>query len=441
MMKMRLLSLSLLFVLSYNAFAQEENDTIAPMNFNPQIGFFQKVYSDEKDPRFMVSDSKDNFKFGVGGTLLLTGFYDIDGAVDNRGFSIYSIPIPTDYCGNFGLMVSNSRVNFKVVGTVMGKPLVSFLEIGVDKNTTNIKLRQAYLSYGGFTIGHTYSMFNDLDGGVMTVDLEGPNTSVGKTHPLIAYRHNIGRHLSLAVGVETPAFEEFTEKIDVKDVNNPDSVLFHFDKDFQQMPDFTFHIKYKSYFGHVQFGALFRTLYYYVSDKPDTYEKYYGKDRSEFAYGFALSSNINITKKLVLAVQGVGGRGISEYINNISSAHIDLLAKRKIGENCDYGNPVIATPIIGGYAGLQYSFTDKITTSAVYGQIHIFREDGYQYSDNFEDGSYFAINAFYSVDKYLRFGLEYLNGYKRVYEITDNNNVAHHDGKSSRFDISVKYSF
>ena len=440
-MKARLPLFFLLFALTFSVFAQNENDTVIPMNFNPQIGYFQKVYSDEKDPRFMVSDSKDNFKFGVGGTLLLTGFYDIDGAVDNRGFSIYSIPIPTDYCGNFGLVMSSSRVNFKVVGTVMGKPLVSFLEIGVDKNTTNIKLRQAYLSYGGLTIGHTYSMFNDLDGGVMTVDLEGPNTSVGKTHPLIAYRQNIGRHLSLAVGVETPAFEELTGKIDVKDVDNPDSVMFFIDKDFQQMPDFTFHIKYKSYFGHVQFGALFRNLYYYTSDKPDTYETYHGETYSKFAYGLALSSNINITKKLILAVQGVGGRGISEYINNINSEHIDLLAKKKIGENYKYGDILIATPIVGGYAGLQYSFTDKITATAVYGQIHVFREDGYQYTDDFERGSYFAVNAFYSIDKYLRFGIEYLNGYKRIYEVTENNDVVHHDGKSSRFDISVKYSF
>lgn len=430
----KILLFSAFFVVAMTAFSQR-NDTIAPQTYNTNVGYFQKAFSDESNPRFMVTDSNDNFSFGVGGLVSFVGYYDIVGAVMSRDFSIYKIPTPTDYSGHFGFSASSSRLNFKVVGQLLGRPLVSFLEINVN-NSDQMKIRHAYLSYGGLTIGHTYSIFMDLDNGIMTVDLEGPNTSITKRHPLIAYTLPVGRHWTLAASVEKPSFCQFDDdkfiEIDVSE--NEKKYLMN---DFQQLPDFAFHAKYKGKIGNFQIAALLRNMYYYMDSIPDAVE-FEGKTRSCFGYGLALSGSVKITKNLLFSGQIMGGRGISEYVANINDNGLDLLVEydKKTGKVKNYNSPLIATPIVGGYVGVQYNFSKKFVASAVVGDIFILKDDEVTYNNNFKSGVYAAGNLFYIVDKYLRFGLEYLYGTKHI-----NYNDSDIYGEAQRIDFAVKYTF
>lgn len=63
------------------------------------------------------------------------------------------------------------------------------------------KLAHAYVTYRGFTIGHTASLFEDGAAAPPTIDDEGPCGLVG-TNNLIDYTHSFGKQFKAGVGVE-----------------------------------------------------------------------------------------------------------------------------------------------------------------------------------------------------------------------------------------------
>ena len=83
--------------------------------------------------------------------------------------------------------------------------MAGFIEFGAGTSGNAINLRHAYFSYGGLTVGQTWSLFMDLSAGSETVDLEGPNTQISSRHPLIAYTLPLGKSWKIACSAEMPS--------------------------------------------------------------------------------------------------------------------------------------------------------------------------------------------------------------------------------------------
>lgn len=389
--------------------------------YNPERGFFQKVHTDRGEPHFMIEDSKTGFRFGVGGTIHFTGFYDFSGAVNDNTFSTWYIPVTTPKNGQFGLSMGSSKINLKAVGKVGKQDLLAFFEFGVGANDNFFKIRNIYMSYAGLTIGHTYSIFMDLAAGPMTVDLEGPNTQISLKHPLIAYTLPIGKHWTIAASVERP------------ELGTVEDDALGLSPETQKVPDFAAHVKFQTDKGHIQLAGLFRTLYFYQQNINQTDPGV----QHRFGYGLALSGTAHITKKLSFSAQAVGGVGISQYVQDLSFSQMNLQRVKDPQGHIT----MVPPPIIGGYASLEYDWSPHFVSSIIYGHTHLFYYQGYDYLEgdiqDFNYSDYAAANFFWNVNDDFTMGIEYLFGHRC--NLSDQ--WRHYHGYAHRVDLMVMYNF
>ena len=54
------------------------------------------AFEDPAAPRFLFLDKKGRVALGIGGYVKGVGMYDVNGAIDDNGFTTYEIPVPFD---------------------------------------------------------------------------------------------------------------------------------------------------------------------------------------------------------------------------------------------------------------------------------------------------------------------------------------------------------
>lgn len=424
--------------------------------YHPELGYFQRAYSDKGDPRFMFTSEDNNFEFGVGGQLRITAFTDFNGSVYHNRFSTWEIPVPTDKSIHTGINVATSKVFFKGRAKFGKHKLISFLQLGSNESN-QITLSQAYFSYGGFTVGKVYSFFMDLTAGVQTVDLRGPNTGVDQAHALIGYTAELGKNIRVGFSAESPDFHVTQyERLGICEES-------------QNIPDFAAMIKWKAPFGHLQLSGLIRSLSYWSYDTkmPDTWskaevDKSHGSTKHSLGIGGAFSGRVNINPNLFFTFQTIFGKGIQQYIEDYADTNMDLVPTRiNAGTNDEHYN-MKTLPLWGGYLGAQYNVNDKLSCSAIFGIVSMDIKPIEKFSwvhdtyTNFESDckyydykhtSYLAINAFYHLNNYCTIGFEYLNGLRwqrdrtydpdNFYPLTGKTNI----GVANRIDMMFSYAF
>ena len=400
--------------------------------YTPEQGFFQKAFTDKGDPHFMISDNKGNFKFGIGGNVHFTFFYDIYGSVDDNAFTTAAISVPTDKTNQIGFSKGGSKLNFRAIGKIGKRNMLGFIEFGVGTSGNVINLRHAYFSFGGLTVGQTWSLFMDLAAGAQTVDLEGPNTQIACRHPLIAYTLQLGKSWQIAFSAEMPGLSYAFDKM--VGLN----AVYSIEEEFQNIPDFVIHGKYKGDIGHVQVGAIFRYLSYYNYD----YVTREGYTERRFGWGASASGSLFIAKKCIFSGQFFIGKGIASYVNDLAAAQVDLVKMTNIytGE----ANMETA-PMTGFYVSLQALWSAKLSSSFIYGYTNLFQYKNQRYGDEdrfLKSTHYAAVNLFWEIHPDLTIGAEYLFGMKNLrYYGSEPVDKSELSGMANRLDFMLNYSF
>ena len=426
--------------------------------YNPERGYFQKAFSDKGDPRFMITTEDGKFEFGVGGEIDINAFGDFAGSLDNSEFSTWDINVPTYYSSHIGIMSAGSKLFFKGRAKFGRHTLISYVELGANEEM-DVSMKQAYFSYDGLSVGRTHTFFEDLAAGVQTVDPRGPNTSIAKCHPLVGYTFDLGKHFTIGAAVEQPGFA----------INDYTNLGLY--EEYHTMPDFAARFIYHDTFGHLQFSALVRQLSYWGVDGPykDISKLTYIDDSNGTAYhktgyGFALSGTVNLTPKCFVTFQGLYGRGIQQYIKELNNTGIDLIPTRINADDPDNMYYRMRTvPAWGGYAGLQYNWSKRLSTSVVYGMVGMdlnpvsnltwggnISETEYEQECKLYDyrrTAYLAVNAFYHLNDYCTFGIEYLHGGRwernRLYDpaLSHPLQPGTSRGDANRIDLMFSYAF
>jgi len=252
--------------------------------------------------------------------------------------------------------------------------IVSFVEAGFNGPNNAFRLRHAYISLLGLTVGQTWSTFMDLQAGPPTIDGEGPNNQIASRHPLIRYTYYYKDKLQVAAAAEFSEIlmGEYKEYERFKGVYNQP----------QRIPDFAAHIKFSGKFGHVQLGGIFRVMNYGDSTQ---------SKKSVFmpGGGVSLSGTFNLWKNAMLYYQLDGGRGIASYIQDLSIFNLDLLPAFRQSQKMN------TVWMYGGYLGLQQYWTKKLHSNIVYGITKLETPSG--------NGSVFEKNApwYYKYGQYL----------------------------------------
>lgn len=380
------------------------------------IGMFydtrQLHFQDPRAPRFLFVDRKGKVAFGVGGYVKVTASYDFDGAVPNRDFLTYDIPVPGNPAerNQFQMDATTSHLFFKLVGdnSVLGKYTVFIDGDFRAGQNYGFRLDQAYVQARGFLIGQTWSTFVDAAAAPPTIDYEGPTGMTSVRNVMMRYTFNMGKHWQMALAAEAP------------------SVTCTLDGDYnaainQRMPDIPFYIQYGWNGGHdhIRASGLLRGLSY-----RDLVAQ---RNRSVLGGAVQLSGVTHITRKLSLYYQGVYGYGYGEYLNGLNDEGFDLIP------DPDTQGKLYAPETLGYVAGLQYAFSPKFFISASYSQSRVYSKQGALSPDSYRYAQYIVGNAFYNLTSDCSIGIEYLYGRR--------SNLNREDGQANRINTMIRYNF
>lgn len=361
--------------------------------YNAFIENAPKRFNEPGAPRFAIKGKNNLFYLGIGGVIKGVGLFDWGNPVDDpNDFVTADIPFDTP-AGNGGklqgsLGQSKIFINFIALPGTDNK-VGAYISGKFSGNGGAFKLNHAYITYRGFTVGHTASLFEDGAAAPPTIDSEGPCGLVGVTNNLIDYTHAFGKRIKVGVGLEISSVS-MTLSSRTRDVS-------------QRIPDIPafFQYSWDDENGWIRFSALMRNIQYrdLVSDK----------NRNKTCWGIKMSGSTPVgSTPLQVYYQAAYGRGIGGYIQDLAGLGLDLSPDAASPGRLD------AVKAWGAYAGLQYTFSPKVFASVSYSQDRA-------YADRYADGStpwdeqykyaqYLSANVFYTIMPGLQCGVEYLHG-------------------------------
>ena len=369
-------------------------------------------FQDPRAPRFLFMDKEGKVALGIGGYVKGTMSVDMDGISDNLDFVTADIPAPpqTTMRNQFQMDASTSRIFLKLVGndTKVGDFTV-YLETdfrGKNGHQYDLRLRQAFIQFGGWKVGKARTTFADAASSPPTIDFEGPSGSVSTKNTMIQYSHQFGKHWSTAMAIETPSASYTTDK------NLSESIK-------QRIPDIPTYIQYAWDGGksHIRLSNLFRFLSYRNLEQGD----------NKFAFGWAsqLSGMITFSPHWKLYYQAAYGKGYADYLNDLGGASYDLIPDGDTGQ-------LLAPYALGLVGGIQYNINKNLFLSASFSQCRLYADDNLQGTD-YRYGQYVAANVFYEPIDNCMVGFEYLYG--------NRHNIDGTSGDAHRINAMIQYHF
>ena len=396
----------------YEAYARGRaaDDIMVDFAQTRRTGFQQVV-----DPQFIFTTKNNRFSLGIGGYINLRTSYDFMGAVDNIDFIPYDIPLYSDYANRQRVMMdaTTSRLLTKaVINSPTIGPIIAFIDMdfrGGAEGSYTPRLRSAYVSFKGLTLGRDVTTFCDLSAAPTTIDFQGPNAYNFNFATLIRYEVSFARrHMTFGVAAELPSVSA-TYGENFKPIH-------------QRVPDFPMYLQYAwgaDRSSHLRASAVLRNPYMYKVSKDAT--------TSLFGWGVQLSGTIKCCDWFRMFMNGVYGKGITPYIQDLTGSGLDFTP-----------NPVDPTlvrmmPMWGVQAAGQINFTPRLFVSGGYSTVRVQRSEGYYTADQYKQGQYIFGNIFYSLTPRCKVAAEYLYGSRK-----DMNSMKNH---ANRVNVMVQYNF
>lgn len=367
---------------------------------------FPLAFNDPVAPRFIFFDDNKKFIFGVGGYVQVTGAYDFNGVQDYNYFTTSNIALKGHQPGaSYGLTVGQSRLFFKLVGNTDVGKLVSYIEMEFEGPQQAPVLRQAFVQFRGFLVGQTWSTFGDMSSVPTTIDEEGPSSGIEIRQPMVRYtqKFNDSWQASLALEYVQASYSkgDFTESIR------------------QKVPDIPMNVKYTMKNGsHLQAGAILRNISYKDMVKDD--------DKIKTGWGVMMSGNLNLCAKTSFMFQGVYGKGIANYIQDISGIGYDLVP------NPAHNGRLEAPGMWGAFGAFQRNWTSKLSSSLMYSYARL-ESKGTLTGTTYKYAQYAAANLMWNFTEYGTTGIEYVFGRR--------NDFNHNYGNASRINAMIQYRF
>lgn len=366
-------------------------------------------------PQFVFATKNNKFSFAIGGFIALRGAYDFDGISDNIDFIPADIPVPGNYSSRqkVTLDASTSRIFLKAItnSRKLGR-VVFYIDTdfrGGASGSYTPRLRSAYVSFKGLTLGRDITTFCDLNAAPNTIDFQGPNAYNLNFTTLIRYEIGFAqKHMTFGVAAELPdgsaTYGENYEPIN------------------QRVPDFPMYLQVAwgaDRSSHLRASAILRNPYMHkISTDSNT---------SKLGWGVQLSGTIKVCPGFRLFMNGTYGKGVSSYIQDLAGLGLDFTPNPR--------NPdlVQTLPVWGVQAAGQVNITRQIAISGGYSTVRVQHLNGYWTADQYKHGQYIFGNIFYSLTPRFKMAAEYLYGSRK-----DMNNLKNH---ANRVNLLFQYSF
>nr|WP_279192414.1 DcaP family trimeric outer membrane transporter [Bacteroides intestinalis] len=350
---------------------------------------------------------KNNTTIKLGGYIRVSASADFDGTIDNNDFIVADIPVPGkwDKRGSLGIDASATRLSLNVTQKTTVGDIRFYIESDFRGGSSVLRLRQAYISFLGITAGQAWSFLYDPQAIAPPIDIQGDDSRTFFRTPLIGYTHKISKDFTVGASVEMPR-TRITTATGVKSVT-------------QRIPDVPLYLQYKTAYGHLKLGGVFRGLSY-----GDTKTE---KIKTRFGWGVQLSGSLKPVSFLTLYAQGEYGEGIARYISDLAVLNVDLLP------DSNEAGVMKTIPMCGISCGLRVDFSKKIYAAANYSTAILHREESYITGSDYRWGEYLSCSLFWNAFQNMTVATEYLYGHRK--------NMDDVSGHANRIQLMLKYDF
>ena len=264
---------------------------------------------------------------------------------------------------------------------------------GKDVGQTTFHLVNAYAQLGKIGAGQTASVFMDTDVFPTVMDYWGPLSRVFFLNIQLRYVAIENENERLIVALERPGATadggDYANSIELQNV-----------KPVFKLPNITAHYRRKWKWGHVQLAGIAKSIKW-----KDLDTSRFHLSGSAVGYGANVSTVINVSGKLKLKMQGEYGKGIENYIADVTP---DVGLKSQQGNSTQ---PVQGTalPVWGFFAFAEIEWTKTLVSSVGYSMLKIDNSD-LQSAAAFKRGQYGLINLRYQPLSNLIMAAEYQYG-------------------------------
>lgn len=358
------------------------------------------------DRGFLIITSDGKASLRIRGSIRVNGGYNINGLLAQDTFSAVDIPVGNDNTGetSFFMQAEQSRLGVDVTRqTRFGE---SFIRVELDFRGVSggARLRHAYGVLGPLLAGRTWSTFSDVAAIPLTVDLDGPSSSVAERTVQIRYTRNPSPRTRVALSLESPTPE----------ISAPDSLSLS--PAFQSFPDVAGWGRTHGDWGHAQLSGILRSI---------TVRNVNGGLDVLAGYGVLASGEVKTGEVDRLLFQIVGGEGISRHIGAFAGRGLDVIFNPGTEEF-----ETVAT--WGGYVSYHHGWNRHLASYLTVGRLDILNR-GFESDDAFGRSDYVSANLFWEAAAGTRLGLEYTGGWR-----TDKGGA---DGNANRISFIVYYDF
>jgi hypothetical protein len=273
----------------------------------------QEAHPHAPDRRgFLIVTADGKSSLRIRGSLRVKGDYDLRGLQSAENFNTYEIPVGEANTSDprFFMNARQTRVGLEVTSDTDYGGLFLRVETDFLGDNNTARLRHAFGSVGRILVGQTWSTFGDLASIPLTVDLDGPNSSVAVRTVQVRYSVETEGGYRLAVAAEAPGPE-------VGQIDTLGAKL-----DFQVTPDIVGRARKFGAWGHTQLAGVFRTIN--VKDASEDLQVLPG-------FGALLSGHIEFSELNKFMWQIVGGYAISRFITALSGQGLDVVLNPNTG--------------------------------------------------------------------------------------------------------------
>lgn len=364
------------------------------------------TFHDPVPPRFLLIDREGRTVFGIGGYVEGVAAYDFDGAIDDAGFKVNQINVPTNpaFRNQLSATVDHSNIFMMLVSKTRFGLLSVYAQAAFSNSNRNFTMKHAVVRLHNVLAGLTRTTFLDPLASVPTIDYTGPVGAVQQRNVQLRYTWHADDHFSFAAAAEMPCA---TYTVD------PSCEALK-----QRVPDIPFYAQYRWDGGksHVRVSGLIRTLSYrdLVS----------GENRFRSGWAAKLSGAIKITDLASFYYSTIYGRGYGQYVHGTTNCGFDLIYGA--------GGTMIAPHQFDLTLGLRVNISPKVFASGTYSLDRLYNQ-GHLGPNTYRRGTYTSVNVFYTPMTDLQFGLEYLHGTRT--------NADRVSGSANRIQAMIRYDF
>lgn len=367
-------------------------------------------------PSFVLKSRNNNFIVALGGMINPIMGWDIGNNLykqDGAGISFVTnkIPVPptSGHRGDFYINPINGAVDLQITGLANTPNAISgYIKVGTNGIEPSLVLQRAYVSWRNFQAGMQLTLMQDAYAcQPPTIDPEGPSGCLSAVAYEIAYKSRDYKGFRFAVALDMPTYYSANGYYRGKDFPRFDNKQVDISAD-QLIPDIPAWIEYSfSQWNRVRLSAMIRNFHYR--------DVVANKTRYTPGYAVMLSGNLSPVKPVIFYYQLAYGKGVGAYLQDLAGQEFSFIPDpEKPGK-------MKASPMMGANIGVTFNATSRLQFNAMFSESRIWQVRDYATAPdsgcNYKYALYGAVNCFYNITPYLQWGIEYVWGRKKTWDM------------------------